>query len=69
MATLGELREATRHLPDSADVVVNLGDATYWELAGVREFPPVLEHPWCVALDTGSEVTLSFDLHHRDRND
>lgn len=63
---LGDLRRLTAELPDDADIVHHLGDATYWETFEIRIFPPVLEHPWCVVLDAGGEVTLTLDLHHRD---
>jgi hypothetical protein len=63
---LGELRRLTAHLPDGTDLVCHLGDATYWEITGARPFTPVLEHDWCLVLDTGQEVTADLDLHHRD---
>lgn len=63
---LGEFREKTKHLPDDADLVVDMGDGSYWEIGIGRSFLPVLEHPWTLALEAGSEVTMELDLHHRD---
>jgi hypothetical protein len=64
---LGEFREQTKELPDDTIITVDLGDGeaceTWDDLGG--KFPPVLEHPWLIVIQAGSEVTLDVELDMR----
>jgi hypothetical protein len=71
--TLGEFREATKDLPDDAEIYVDEGDLQYWEVRFASHrtshptgaLPPVLEHPWAIALEMKQVWNQERDIDHR----
>jgi hypothetical protein len=65
MYTLGEFREATKDLPDDAELFVDDGDLQFYEVRFHGVLPPVLEHPHVVWLDMGQVWNYERDIDHR----
>lgn len=63
--TLGELREATKDLPDDTEIVLQAGDLDFYEARIDRILPPVLEHPYCLSLVMGQPINIDLDMDAR----
>jgi len=62
---LDEFREKTKNLPDDAEIIVGLGDGTYWELDFKDTFATIMDIPTTIWLDAKDEITLAFEMDTR----
>ena len=63
---LGQLREATKHLPDDAEILCeNEEPLQYYSVELRWKLEPILEHPWAVLLEPGECLNHQLDLDAR----
>lgn len=63
--TLGEFREATKDVPDDAEMVMDEGGLEFYEIRVRTVLPPNGGYPHALWLEMGQPITMDKDLHRR----